>query len=345
MPRSTPITRKVFGANTSIAISERVKLLSKNTGITMARLFDEAFMDLLCKYAEKGGISMMSENDQNPRKLKYAIAIANHKGGVGKTTTTAALAYLFAKKSDFRVLLMDADAQINLTQTMETSADGKRDIRMAVLAKIANQPVSVGNFILPTQYKNIDMIPGSMLIESDSFVSQIHQAKVEEDINPWEEILNEVRDMNQYDVILVDTHPSIGTDTLLPMQACDYVLIPMEASEKSVAGLFQVYQNIVKSRRKANPNIKLLGYFFNKVKLNTGSAKEYIPSAREMIPEGIKRANTGESDGICFETMVRDSEDARKSDNMHCAVTERFHNKKISADFEKLYNEIMEALA
>ena len=46
MPRSTPITRKVFGANTSIAISERVKLLSKNTGITMARLFDEAFMDL-----------------------------------------------------------------------------------------------------------------------------------------------------------------------------------------------------------------------------------------------------------------------------------------------------------
>lgn len=344
MPRNTPVTRKVFGANTSIAISDRVKTLSQKSGITMAKLFDEAFMDLLCKYAKKGGISMMNETGQKLRELKYVIAIANHKGGVGKTTTAAALSYLFVKKNDFRVLLIDADAQVNLTQTMETPADGRRDIRMAVLAKIANQPVSIGNFILPTQYKNIDMIPGSMLIESDSFVSQIHQAKMEEGINPWEEILNEVRELKQYDIVLVDTHPSIGTDTLLPMQACDYVIIPMEASEKSVSGLFQVYQNIVKSRRKANPNIKLLGYFFNKVKFNTSSAKEYIPSAREMIPAGIMRANKGQAEGICFETMIRDSEDARKSDNMHCAVTERFHNKKISADFEKLYDEIMEAL-
>lgn len=275
--------------------------------------------------------------------MSNVICVANHKGGVGKTTTTAALAYLFARDGK-RVLMIDADAQTNLTQTMGIVSDGKRDIQSAVIANIMNAPVPVETFILPTQYKNIDMIPGSLLIEDESFLSRIRNSQLNESVNPWIELMESLKALNRYDVILMDSHPSIGIDTLLPMQSCDCVLVPLEADERSVAGLSQVYQNIVKSRRRANPDIKLLGYFFNKVKSNTSSAKDYIPSAREMLPNALANFNGGEMEGICFETTIRDSEDVRKSVNFHCAVTERFHNKKVSSDFENLYKEITEVI-
>jgi len=275
--------------------------------------------------------------------MSKVICVANHKGGVGKTTTTAALSYLFTKDGK-RVLMIDADAQTNLTQTMGVVSDGKRDIQSAVIAKIMNVDVPVDAFILPTQYNNIDMIPGSLLIEDESFLSRVRDSKLNESINPWVELMDSIKALNRYDIIIMDSHPSIGLDTLLPMQSCDYILVPLEADERSVAGLSQVYQNIIKSRRRANPNIKLLGYFFNKVKSNTSSAKDYIPSARDMIPKALANLNGGVEEGTFFNTTIRDSEDARKSVNFHCAVTERFHNKKISADFENLYKEVTEVL-
>lgn len=272
------------------------------------------------------------------------ICIANHKGGVGKTTTTAALAYLFANEEKWNVLLIDADAQTNLTQTMRTSCDGRIDIQSAVISRIKNIDINIDVFILPTQYERIDMIPGNLMIENENFLSQVRRAKLEEDINPWQEVIEDAKQLGKYDIILLDSHPSVGMDTLLPMQACDKILVPMEADERSVAGLSQVYQNIIKSRRRANPHIKLLGYFFNKVKGNTNSTKDYIPSARADIPQMIAKLNNNHPEGICFDATIRDSEDVRKSINFHCAVTAKFKNKKIAQDFKNLHDEIIEVL-
>ena len=275
-------------------------------------------------------------------KKTKVICIANHKGGVGKTTTTAALAYLFSEKK--RVLLIDADAQINLSQGMKVICDGRRDIRGAVLSKAMNANVPIDSFILPTQYNDIDIIAGSLLIEGDAFQAEVKKVKLEEGVNPWAEVVNAVKELERYDIIIMDSHPSIGTDTLLPMQACDNVIVPLEPDERSVAGLSQVYQNILKSRRRANPSLKLLGYFFNKVKNNTNSRKEYIPSARQEIPKMIEKMNNGTAEGKCFTTQIRDSEDVRKSVNFHCAVTERFKNTNVAADFRQLFLEICEEL-
>jgi cellulose biosynthesis protein BcsQ len=93
-----------------------------------------------------------------------------------------------------------------------------------------------------------------------------------------------------------------------------------------------------------NPNIKLLGYFFNRVKANTGSAKQFIPTARENIPEVIAEVNGGNDEGKFFDTVIRDSEDVRKAVILHSAVTERFRSNKVGKDFEKLYYEVTEAL-
>lgn len=342
MPKNAPIKRAPFTVSISIALRDRLRTLSKSLGVKTSSLIDEAVMGLLAKYAEKGGIQLM--NDGEERKTQHVICVASGKGGVGKTTTTESLAYLFSTLGEKKVLLIDADAQINLTETMKVDVDGKRDIRGAIMTRANSIDVPLETFILPTQYKNIDIIAGNPYIEKDEFISIIRKAKLEENMNPWIEVMNEIRAMGQYDIVLMDTHPSYGMETSYPLQACDWVLIPLEPDSRSVSGCTEVYKEIVKTRKRVNPNIKLLGIFFNKVKHNTNSSKQYIPSAHENLPEIFAQLNGGESEGKFFETTIRDSEDVRKAVIFHSAVTERFRSNKVGKDFEKLYYEIVKEL-
>ena len=163
-------------------------------------------------------------------------------------------------------------------------------------------------------------------------------------MNPWIEAVKSMKNLNRYDVIIMDTHPSSGMATSYPLQSCDEVLVPLEPNERSVSGFTEVCRAIMKARRVMNPDIHLLGYFFNKVKNNTSSAKEYIPSVRAEIPKVLTSFGEGIKESICFQTTIRDSEDAQKAINFHCAVTDKFRRGKLSKDFEKLYVEIKEAL-
>lgn len=342
MPKNVPVKRTAFNVSISIALRDRLKALSKSLGVKTSVLIDEAVMGLLARYAEKGGIQLMSNGEK--RQAQYIICVASGKGGVGKTTTTASLAYLFSVIGKKKVLLIDADAQTNLTQIMKADIDGKRDIQGAIITRLVNPNIPINTFILPTQYENIDIIPGSPFIEEDGFLSQIRKAKLDNDVNLWIEMMNEIKSIKEYDVILMDTHPSSGLPTSYPLQACDYVIIPLEPDPSSVSGFKEVYKKIIQARRIMNPNIRLLGYFFNRVKANTGSAKQFIPTARQNIPEVIAEVNGGNEEGIFFDTVIRDSEDVRKAVILHRAVTEKFRSSKVSKDFERLYSEITEAL-
>lgn len=275
------------------------------------------------------------------RKTPQIICIASGKGGVGKTTTAAALGYLFAKDKH-KTLLIDADSQVNLTQAMNVEADGRFDIQGAVMSRTAENEIPITNFIKPTQYKGIDIIPGNPFIEGEGFMASIRKAKIDDSLNLWIVAMEAIKNLKKYDIIIMDTHPSSGIITTYPMQACNNILIPLEANERSISGFTIVYREIIKARKTVNPNIKLLGYFFNKVKAQTNSAKEYIPSAMVELPNAIKSMNGGTDEGTCFKTVIRASEDAQKAINYHIAVTAK--KSPIANDFKKLYSEILEVI-
>ena len=279
-------------------------------------------------------------------RMPHTICIASGKGGVGKTTATAALAYLFAAKKKKKVLLLDADAQINLTQVAGAKLDGRRDILGAVVTRLAEdeEAIPIENFILPTQYQNIDIIPGNPYIEKDDFLSKVRQSKLEYNMNPWIEVMEAVKGLARYDFILMDTHPSTGMATTYPLQGCDFVLVPLEPSSSSISGFREIYKEILKARR-TNPRIRLLGTFFNRVKLATNTAKEYVPSARETIVTSVLRMNKGKGEGVCFKALIRDSDDVQKAMNLRRALTEYLPKSKVAADFKELFEEIGEELA
>ena len=285
----------------------------------------------------------MEDNQAGSTHGVYALCFANNKGGVGKTTSAAAIAYLFATEGQKKVLLIDADAQTNLSTQMKARMDGRCDVQSAVMSKVANAKILVSNFIVPTQYENIAIIPGNRAIEGKTFTTQVDTMRTETGINPWQEVIDSAKELHLYDTIIVDTHPSTGTDTLLPAQACDYIISPMGPDDHSVSGFLQMYFKIIQSRRNASTP-KILGCFFNRIKKNTSNSKQYVPSAKKLIPQKALELTGKPLEGIIFNTEIRDSEDARKAINFQCAVTERYNKKNIGIDFKKLYKEIVEAI-
>ena len=275
--------------------------------------------------------------------MAQAICLANNKGGVGKTTSAAALAYLFAHIGKKSVLLIDADAQTNLSTQMKAPLDGRRDIQSAIMAKVKEIQIPLEKFIVSTQYKGIEIIPGNRAIENSSFTTQVDNVRTETSINLWQEVVDEAKAMGKYDVIIMDTHPSTGTETLLPAQGCDYILSPMSPDDHSVSGFLQMYCKVIQSRR-SRPTPKLLGCFFNRVKFNTKNSKQYIPSAKSLIPQKAEELTKKPMEGVIFQSEIRDSEDIRKSINFQAAVTEKYGSSKVSEDFKKLYDEIVEAM-
>ena len=107
MPKNAPVKRTAFNVSISIALRDRLRALSKSLGVKTSVLIDEAVMGLLAKYAEKGGIQLMSDGEA--RQTQHVICVASGKGGVGKTTTTGKLALLLRKKYGLKPLMVACD--------------------------------------------------------------------------------------------------------------------------------------------------------------------------------------------------------------------------------------------
>ena len=175
------------------------------------------------------------------------IALANQKGGVGKTTTAASLGIGLSRQGK-KVLLIDADAQGNLTQMLGWPQPDELSPTLSTLMEkiIAEQPIAPGEGILHHP-SGVNLVPANIELSALE-VTLVNTMSRETVLRQY---LSTVAD--RYDYTLIDCMPSLGMLTINALAAADRVIIPVQAHYLSAKGLEQLLQTIAKVRRQMNP--------------------------------------------------------------------------------------------
>ena len=225
------------------------------------------------------------------------IAIANQKGGVGKTTTCVNLGIGLARAGK-RVLLIEADAQGSMAVSLGIREPDSLNMTIVnIMEKIINdEEIKPGEGIIH-HAEGIDFIPANIELAGleTSLVNVMSREMV------LRLFISEVK--ADYDYILIDCMPSLGMITINALVAADSVLIPVEAAYLPVKGLQQLIKTIGRVHRKLNRELSVMGILLTKVDRRTNFARDISEQIREVygnqihifqncIPLSVKAAET-----------------------------------------------------
>jgi len=215
------------------------------------------------------------------------ICIANHKGGVGKTTTVAALAQGLSEYEK-RVLLIDWDPQASLTITLGFNPDNLERTGYDVLASTIknNRSPSIHDVIVQTSNPNIDLVPAN--IELSQAQLDLVGAFTRELM--LKEMLKPVREY--YDFILVDCLPSLGLLTINALSASDKIIIPVQADFLAMKGLAALLSTIIRVKDRINPALEISGILFTMTNSRTLHSKEVIEVTKRAFGDKIRVFDT-----------------------------------------------------
>ena len=245
------------------------------------------------------------------------IAVMNQKGGVGKSTSTRNLGAFLALQG-YRTLMIDVDAQSNLSQICNIPADIESTVLDAFHNKIPQVYVVAPNLsIIPSSlsFAGIELeIIGAM--QREMFLSKAIK-KLSGD----------------FDICLIDCPPAINIITTNALAASQWVLIPMEASLTAFNGLDMMFKIISMVREGLNPDLSILGAFINKYKDKTVIAREIL-STMEKIGFHV----------ALFDSKVRQFEDFKKAEFAKQSIFDVASGSLAASDFKALGFEILKKL-
>lgn len=208
--------------------------------------------------------------------LAKVIAIANQKGGVGKTTTAVNLSACLARMGK-KVLLIDIDPQGNATSGFGINA---RDVKSSVYDVLINT-ANIKDVVIGTDYKNLFVCPSSpelsgAEVELVSVMGREYQLKT---------ATEEIR--NDYDFIFMDCPPSLGLVTLNAFTACDSVLVPIQCEYYALEGLSSLTGTIKRVKSVLNKGIEIEGVLLTMFDARTNLAIQVVDEVKKFFPEKV----------------------------------------------------------
>ena len=254
------------------------------------------------------------------------IALTNQKGGVGKTTTAVNLGVGLAKQGK-KVLLIDADAQANLTMALGYNRPDDLPFTLSTVMQdiIDDKTVDVSQGIIHHK-EDIDLIPSN--IELSGLEVRLINALSRESI--LKTYVNEVK--RDYDFVLIDCMPSLGMITINSLAAADSVVIPTQPHYLSAKGLELLLRTVSKVRRQINPRLRIDGILMTMVMPRTNISKDIISSVKSAYGQKIR----------VFDTQIPHSVRAVEATAEGKSIFAYDKGGKVAAAYEQFAKEVVE---
>lgn len=242
------------------------------------------------------------------------------KGGCGKTTTCQMIAEILGKDYGKNVLCIDLDPQCNLTAASGVNLMEHQDKNMYSLLKGQYQ---LGECIVESEY--YDIVPGSLYLtaaDTDFIKTLDRERLLKKRLAPAE---------GAYDVIVIDTPPSLNILTDMALTACTKAIIPCVADYFAMMGLNQLYGRIAEIKDSLNPELSLEGILLVKYSGRANLDKAVVDGLKDMA----ERMNTK-----VFNSSIRERVKLREAQSQQKSIVDYSDTKDVVADYRDFIKEI-----
>lgn len=248
--------------------------------------------------------------------MAITISVVLQKGGVGKSTTSQALASTLGFKKK-KVLLIDLDPQTNVTYSSGV------DNPQFTIFDVLGEDCKPDEAVIECKYYD--------LLAADSYLTNVEMAEVEPTL-----LKNAITPLKKkYDFIIIDTPPALGNLSVNALVASDYVIIPAEPRPFALQGLGRLHSTIETVRSSQNPNLKVLGILLIKYHNRTVLNRDI----KDMIEDYAKLMNT-----VVFNTTIREGIAVAEAQTVRQPLIDYAKSSNPNIDYKGFTSEVLKML-